>query len=123
MGFRTPAGQLRNLQTFKTVQLPRLVRGKPVAWDPNVCLEWGDRFLSNIKKFIHDWDYGSLKDDVDKAECVWRVRFLPHSGAEITLLDDDGVNEVRNDEDRVGFLPRWYWDFIHSLPNTLEGQV
>ncbi len=41
---------------------------------------------------------------------VWRVRFVPHAGVEMAMLDEKEVEEVRNGEDRVGFLPRFFWD-------------
>lgn len=38
VGFRTREGILTGLQTFPTLEIPRLVRGKPHAWDPLACL-------------------------------------------------------------------------------------
>ena len=32
------------------------------------------------------------------------------------LLDDEEVQEVINGEERVGFLPTWFWDEV-SKPN------
>ena len=47
MGFRTPAGRITTTQSFKTIQIPRLVRGKPDAWDPQICFQWGQQFIAN----------------------------------------------------------------------------
>lgn len=49
---------------------------------------------------------------------VWRVRFTPRTGVSVSILDEEGVKEVEaGQEDRVGFLPRWYWDAIEgSVP-------
>lgn len=45
---------------------------------------------------------------------VWRVKFVPGSGLSLTELEAAEVAEVVNGEDRVGFLPRWYWDEIQA---------
>jgi RAT1-interacting protein len=45
---------------------------------------------------------------------VWRVNFVPGSGLTVARLNDKAVDEVMNGEDRVGFLPRWYWDEIQA---------
>lgn len=100
VGFRTRAGVLTTTQSFKTIQIPRLVRGKPGGWDPLLCLDWGHRFLGFLKGTICG---GS-------ADAVWRVTFVPGSGISVVELDSSGIREVVNDEDRVGFLPSWYWD-------------
>lgn len=100
VGFRKPSGYLTTTQVFQTVQIPRLVRGKPGAWDPNVCLAWGDQFLSFLKNTVR----GGSKDD------VWRVKFVPNTGVSAVLLDDVDVRDVKGGEDRVGLLPRWYWE-------------
>ncbi|KAI0316916.1 RAI1 like PD-XK nuclease-domain-containing protein [Amylostereum chailletii] len=106
VGFRTPKGQLSTLQTFKTMQIPRMVRGKPDAWDPQVCLEWGDTFLTWLRQNTN----ASSKSSSD----VWRVKFTPQSGVTIALLDKAGRDDVENGEDRVGFLPRWYWEEVEE---------
>ena len=105
VGFRTPAGVVTAVQSFKTVQIPRLVRGKPGAWDPLVCLEWGHRFLMFLK--------GSTSGNNSS---VWRVKFVPGSGVNVEELDRSGLEEVVNGEDRIGFLPSWYWKEVQSNP-------
>ena len=108
MGFRTPSGQLTTTQTFKTIQLPRLVRGKPGAWDPQLCLEWGHTFLSFLKGELGNWKAR------DNTVPVWRVRFLPRKGVSVEVLDQAGVEDVVGGEDRVGFLPKWFWDELEE---------
>ncbi|KAH9915689.1 RAI1 like PD-XK nuclease-domain-containing protein [Fomitopsis serialis] len=132
VGFRTPAGQLSTLQSFKTMQIPRLVRGKRGAWDPMVCFDWGHQFLAFLKSVVRGVDAdvraaphekeekhgtGDSRAEVDEQPegvadrpRVWRVRFQPKVGISVTLLDDAGVREVEAGEDRVGFLPKWYCD-------------
>ncbi|KAJ3516880.1 hypothetical protein NLJ89_g859 [Agrocybe chaxingu] len=110
VGFRTPAGVVTTVQSFKTIQLPRLVRGKPGAWDPLVCLDWGRRVLM----FLKDTARARPQDENRHSIPVWRVRFVPGSGLNIEELDRAGVEDVENGEDRVGFLPRWHWEEINA---------
>ncbi|ESK95351.1 protein rai1 [Moniliophthora roreri MCA 2997] len=95
VGFRTPRGQLISTKSYKTIEIPRMVRGKPGGWDPSVCLDWGYRFLRKLKETCEPGG-------------VWRVKFVPGDGAWITQLDRGGEAEVINGEDRYGFLPRSY---------------
>lgn len=119
VGFRKPSGQLVTTQSFRTVEIPRSVRGKPGAWDPLVCLDWGDQFLS----FLHD----TLP--VNTGKDVWRVRFTPEVGISIAMLDVAGVEDVMGGDDRVGFLPRWYWEEVEVIADgsgeasALRGEV
>ena len=115
VGFRTPSGRLTETQTFKTVEIPRLIRGKPNAWDPNLCLEWGNRFLSIVKSSITGF-HSSMSDSVERN--VWRASFLPGRGVELALLNDAAQEEVRNGEDRIGFLPRSFWDSFVTTPGA-----
>lgn len=47
-------------------------------------------------------------------ESIWRVKFTPRVGVELTLLHDVGRREVEAGEGRVGFLPTWYWKEIQE---------
>ena len=91
------------------MELPRLVRGKPHYWDPHLCLHWGNTFLNFLQSQIPS---GKKKD---KTHNVWRVTFTPGTGTTLRLLDEAEVQEVVASEDRVGFLPRWYFDTIDDL--------
>ncbi|KAH9942732.1 RAI1-domain-containing protein [Amylocystis lapponica] len=122
VGFRTPSGRLTTVQSFKTIQLPRLVRGKPHAWDPLVCLDWGHRFLAYLKSVVGT-DVQKTEDSHSRARegapqsierKVWRVKFTPRVGVSVALLDSAGVDEVEAAEDRVGFLPKWYWEELQT---------
>ncbi|KNZ73904.1 Protein RAI1 [Termitomyces sp. J132] len=101
VGFRTPSGVLTTTQSFKTVQLPRMIRGKPDAWDPLICLAWGDRVISFLKDVV--------RGTADEESSIWRVKFTPQKGVTVTMLDKINAEDVRGGEDRVGFLPTWYW--------------
>jgi len=102
VGFRKPNGQLTTVQSFRTVEIPRLVRGKPGTWDPSICLEWGDRFLTFLQNTVQP----------SSGREVWRVTFEPKVGVAAAMLTDVEVDGVVNGEERVGFLPRWYWDEV-----------
>lgn len=100
VGFRSTRGILQQTQTFRTLELPRLVRGKPNTWDPNVCLHWGNELLQKIKTWMTDWAPSE----------VGRIVFTPSTGViTFSRLDDAQVLEVVAGEDRVGFLPNWYY--------------
>ncbi|PVF93357.1 RAI1-domain-containing protein [Serendipita vermifera] len=103
VGFRNPRGILQTLQTFKTLEIPRMVRGKPDAWDPNLCLAWGNTFLQQLRQWMEDT--GNEDDEITR---VGRLRFTPSDGVTFRMLDREGVEEVENGEDRIGFLPTWY---------------
>lgn len=87
-------------QSFKTIELPRLVRGKPHGWNPVVCLNWGHQFMTFLKRSVRH----------QLPNTVWRVKFVPKAGASIVRLDESGVEDVVGGEERVGFLPKWYWE-------------
>lgn len=85
------------------MQIPRLVRGKPGAWEPSLCLDWGHRFLHFLKENI-----AAFQDKSERS--VWRAKFSPVTGVSVMLLGDEEVEEVEAGEDRVGLIPSWYFD-------------
>ncbi|KAJ6531985.1 RAI1 like PD-XK nuclease-domain-containing protein [Mycena capillaripes] len=121
VGFRTPSGEITTTQTFRTVEIPRLVRGKAHAWDPARCLGWGERFLGFVRTHVREdvksreaegeeegEEAGEGKDSEGKskgktqahpAAAVWRVTFRPNVGVEIVRLDEEEVRDVEGDED------------------------
>ncbi|KAF9446833.1 RAI1-domain-containing protein [Macrolepiota fuliginosa MF-IS2] len=109
VGFRTPGGVVSMVQPFRTVEIPRLVRGKPGAWDPLLCLDWGNRFLTLMQNTVVAH---SPADDASSGPSVWRVRFSPGTGIRVRQLNATDMEDVMRGEDRVGILPRWYWDEI-----------
>ncbi|KAJ7170847.1 RAI1-domain-containing protein [Mycena crocata] len=115
VGFRTPAGQVTTTQTFRTVEIPRLVRGKAHAWDPARCLRWGDAFLRWLQTQIAGFQNGEEQERPPQ-KTVWRATFRPREGVELRLLDAREVAEVVAGEERVGFLPQWYWDEVAGRP-------
>ena len=108
-----------------------MVRGKPSAWDPQVCLEWGWKVLKALREagaaesagagLVGEGSAPGSDLNVNKAgePRVWRATFTPGKGVRIRLLGGDEVKEVASDgenvEDakrveRIGFLPKWYWE-------------
>ncbi|KAI0772558.1 RAI1-domain-containing protein [Trametes elegans] len=128
VGFRTPAGRLTTTQTFKTIQLPRLVRGKPGAWDPQVCLSWGQQFLSTLKALLSAESLAPAAEDGDTdapepSARVWRITLTPREGVQVSLLDEAGAQDAQGEEDRVGILPRWYWDQVAGKGASSSGHT
>lgn len=117
VGFRTPQGRLTTTQSFKTVQLPRLVRGKPDAWDPQVCFSWGQHFLSTLKSILSappSTEGSPTGGDIpqEPSRQVWRIIIAPEKGVKVFALDEAETRGVEAGEDRVGILPRWYFDLL-----------
>jgi RAT1-interacting protein len=120
VGFRTPGGVVSTIQSFKTVEIPRLVRDKPSAWDPLLCLDWAGRFLTNLRRTI-------AAEEPSSGPKVWRVWFTPGFGTRLRELNATEMADVEHGEDRVGFLPRWYWaglgqGAVEPREEALEGK-
>ncbi|KAI0643610.1 RAI1-domain-containing protein [Trametes meyenii] len=127
VGFRTPQGKLITTQSFKTIELPRLVRGKPGAWDPQICLAWGQHFLSTLKSILSAKDVptGEEGSPGPPLARVWRISLAPNEGVKVWPLDEAGVRGVQGGDDRVGILPRWFYDRVtesvsSSTPDTQD---
>ena len=55
-----------------------------------------------------DVEADDCADSVDDPEMV----LLTKSVVDVTVSDDEAVKEVQNKENRVGFLPKTYWDTV-----------
>lgn len=104
VGFRDFKGHLKTLQSFKTLEIPRMVRGKPNSWDPNLCLAWGEKFLGQVREWMVEGTTSTTKSGV----FVGRLIFTPGHGVAFKELDSVEIEEVQAGEERVGFLPSWY---------------
>lgn len=51
-GFRDHHGQVRELQTYNTLAIPRLVRADEGLWESSICLNFLDRFLEWVKTVV-----------------------------------------------------------------------
>lgn len=110
VGFRTPQGRLQTVQTFKTLEIPRMVRGKPSEWNPGVCLSWGDNFISQVIEWA-----SKLTCTLERAQ-VGRISFEPGVGMRFNMLSEAEIEEVRDGEDRIGFLPTWFVEHCLAPP-------
>ncbi|KAI1788942.1 RAI1-domain-containing protein [Ganoderma leucocontextum] len=116
VGFRTPAGRITTTQSFKTIQIPRLVRGKPNAWDPQICLQWGQQFIALLKTRLSEQPSPGNEHSEACLPRVWRITFTPKDGVTMRTLDNEGIKDVQGGEDRVGFLPSWYYKEVVGTP-------
>ncbi|KAI8148932.1 RAI1 like PD-XK nuclease-domain-containing protein [Fennellomyces sp. T-0311] len=51
-GFRDDDGNISHLETIKTLEIPRRVRGKPNMWDPSACMNFANQFLDWLKSVV-----------------------------------------------------------------------
>lgn len=136
VGFRDHHGMLTTHQEFETLRIPRMVRaGQPIAgryddagramirehsvWEPKDSLGFGDQILSFIRKTISNHTNSEAKNDENDgtAHPVFRVTLKPpFEEVRIRQLLKEEVIEQVQDEgtsgERVGFLPRRYYDFV-----------
>ncbi|KAG0176423.1 Dom-3 Z [Apophysomyces sp. BC1034] len=55
-GFRDEDGRIDSLKTFKTLEIPRKVRGKSAMWNPEVCMNFANDVLEWIRSAIEKDD-------------------------------------------------------------------
>ena len=48
-GFRDDYGKILDLQMLRTLEIPRMVRGKKNMWDPATCLEFTETLLDSLR--------------------------------------------------------------------------
>ena len=113
VGFRTPAGAVQTVERLETQHLPRSVRAGSNSWDPAICLKWGLEVL----KFVH----GVVAKGSTRVTDVpmWRLSFTPVNGLTLIELDQTQVESVRNGEDRIGFLPRSYYNEVSGAASSI----
>ncbi|KAG8766502.1 decapping endonuclease targeting mRNA [Ceratobasidium sp. 428] len=135
VGFRTHQGRLSTLQTFQTLGLPRMVRGKPGAWDPNVCLTFAGKLLRFVRGTLEadNREYSEAtatskgksvgarerneKKQVEVLPTLWRLSIQPNTRhVVLRKLSQQEVDIVRNGEDRIGFLPTWFYNSVMDIP-------
>ncbi|KAM4696968.1 decapping and exoribonuclease protein [Rhinophrynus dorsalis] len=91
-GFRSPEGRIVSLENYRTSDIPRLVRDDRNSWDPAVCMNFCNAFLSYVKRVV-------TKDD---PLLVYLFSWKP--GSDITFT-------VHTDPDYI-ILPHWYVEDI-----------
>ena len=107
VGFRNHQGVIESTRSYRTADLPAMVREESreeTPWDANWCLATANTFLTHLRSVLE-----AAETD---ARTVWRLELEPSVGIHIWALDD--VAEVENGEDRVGFLPTWFYESRHS---------
>ena len=98
-GYRNEAGNIVGMEMFETLKIPRIVRGKPHAWDGNVCLNFTDQFLSWLDQKI---------DQHDDPSFVWTITFQAPFNQII----------LKREQDRKTFLPSWYISEMNRIVST-----
>ncbi|KAI8599463.1 rai1 protein, partial [Dissophora ornata] len=92
VGFRDDDGNVVVVETFKTMEIPRLVRGKEGAWDTTICINFLDGVFNFLRKIITTddpevtytirWAYPFQAIEVEfagKKNAFLTERFLRHS--------------------------------------------
>lgn len=59
VGFRDDDGNLCSLKEIKTLEIPRMVRGKDKMWDAVVCLNFLNEFFEWLRRVINIEDANS----------------------------------------------------------------
>ncbi|KAF9907355.1 Dom-3 Z [Linnemannia zychae] len=67
VGFRDDDGNVVTVETFKTMEIPRLVRGKEGAWDTTICINFLDAVLNFLRKQVK----------VDNPRASYTIRWAP----------------------------------------------
>lgn len=114
----------RRTHDFSTLEMPKLVRGKPYAWDPQAGLNLADAMLNFVRETILQDEEAKRggRDDSDAAESnatppVYRLSFSPttHTLSVTRLTPQQVSNEVvgksEGDIERVGFLPQAFYEW------------
>lgn len=124
VGFRDHRGFLVTHQEFQTLAMPRAVRGKSHAWNPNACLKFASELLTDIRSHILPTTPFPPPPMhlAEKSEeyPVHRISFNC-AAKEVTVApisSHDIRHQVKGskDEGRVGFLLSDYYDMaVKSL--------
>ncbi|SGZ12437.1 BQ5605_C028g10505 [Microbotryum silenes-dioicae] len=127
VGFRTRTGHLTALQSFKTLEIPRLVRNKSHAWSPTTSLTSAFDLIQFIISTLSSDENNQAAEEEFKVNGkipgqewpVWRMRFRPleegrGGGGVLELVQltggvvEEEVLGGKKKEERVGFLlKRW----------------
>lgn len=90
VGFRDDAGTVRELRTYETRTLHRLVKPPKGYWDTTAVINFGKGVLT--------WLLAALKEQRGRSKFV--MRYTPASRA-IVLVPDDGAADVDDDDERA----------------------
>ncbi|KAI9142189.1 RAI1 like PD-XK nuclease-domain-containing protein, partial [Paraphysoderma sedebokerense] len=133
VGFRDPHGNVKSVQEFKTLELPRLVRGKPDMWDPTVCLNFAHDFLTFLRQVITESSYQVIEGNPQRQKVEYTISYNPAEGNHISVkkimkpleisADTEKERSSNNEqEDKKliqergeGVLPIWFRDYLHAV--------
>ncbi|CAH1791571.1 unnamed protein product [Owenia fusiformis] len=93
-GFRDDDGIVHRIQTYKTEDIPKLVKGERDMWDAATCFNFCDAFLSHIKRVV------TIDDPRRVVLFKWAPRY------DITCMWED--------TEQYRFLPDWYIDWMNK---------
>lgn len=121
VGFRSREGELAAIQELKTLDMPRMIRGKPHAWDPSVALNTASSLLYFIYESISGAESTRTaerrlrEDEAKEVPAQWpvfRISFQP--GRPQASLQVQELPQQTDHGGRVGMLTRSY------IENVLE---
>lgn len=76
VGFRDDDGNLCSLKEIKTLEIPRMVRGKDKMWDAVICLNFLNEFFEWLRRVI----------DIEDANSSYVISFKePYQEIEVTF--------------------------------------
>ncbi|KAI8851525.1 hypothetical protein BC829DRAFT_386911 [Chytridium lagenaria] len=88
VGYRDDNGWLKSIETLKTMEMPRMVRGKDHGWDPIICINFANAFLHRLSRTLKRY----YADGEGDRNAVHTIRFDPGVNAiEIFGANHDGV--------------------------------
>ncbi|XP_064651593.1 decapping and exoribonuclease protein-like [Lineus longissimus] len=92
-GFRDDDGIVRELKTYRTMEIPNMVRDKPNMWNAGICFNFLNAFLSFVKKVM-------VMDNSTRSPYVFRYK--------PKVSRDKVVWECHPPDSMYSFLPDWY---------------
>lgn len=85
-GFRDDRGMVHKLEDFEVIKLHKMAGN---VWDPSVCMNFCDRFLSFVQRVVVE----------EGPDTVWKFEWRPHE--DVTAVRIPGPSEL-------SFLPAWF---------------
>ncbi|EJD49018.1 hypothetical protein AURDEDRAFT_59961 [Auricularia subglabra TFB-10046 SS5] len=118
VGFRTHAGELAALERYDTLRLGNEVQDPRNKWNHDVCLQWA----LDLLKWVHKQVRTVAREEKTPVP-VWKLKFLPRQGVSIARMSEAEVEYVRGGEDRVGFLPTWFYEHLTGVGTGKDAEA
>lgn len=91
VGLRDDDGVVHELKTYKTLEIPSHCKEYPNHWDPNICMNFLNTFLTWLKDIVV----------IDDKNVVYMLNFEhPFQRVTVKLIEDGSER----------FLPDWFTD-------------